>query len=286
MDWLALAFGAQITLAIGAFFLGRGIARRRPSLANATAALSLATMLLFPLARVFPVEVVRVLGAPAASCVELTALAIPAVLFFSTATQIVPRASDRRALSLLNIVAAIYFVRAGIWMVLPPPSGVGPTRIDADGICRQTTGYTCVAASMVTMLRARGIAADEAEMSALCRTQSGGGATDSRALWALDRKLAGTAFTPRYARLNRGSLIAAPKPCMVQLDWGFFVSHMVPVMEATPDRVVIGDPLSGTRTMSMADFEVEWKGLAITLETPTISRSSSPKEGVIRPPVQ
>lgn len=266
MDTVALAFAAQFVLAVVAAVVGRRAGTLTKTSATLIAGLALAAMLLFPLARVFPLEMVRLLGAPAASCIELTALVIPATLFFSTAAMLVPKASDRRALMLLNVVAAIYFVKAGWWMISPGVLGVAATRIDDHGICRQSTGYTCVAASMVTMLRARGIAAEEAEMAALCRTQPGGGATDSRAIWALERKLAGLPFRPTYARLDRDSLLAAPKPCMVQLDWGFFVSHMVPVMSATPDGVVIGDPLSGVREVPMADFLRDWKGMAITLE--------------------
>lgn len=266
MSTLAIPFAAQVVLAIAAAVFGRHAGTQPKAQAQRIACLALVAMLLFPLARVFPVEVMRLLGAPAASCIELTALVIPATLFFSLAAMLVPKPSDRRALMLLNVVAAIYFVKAGWWMISPGLSALGPTRIDEQGICRQSTGYTCVAASMVTMLRARGIPAEEGELASLCRTQPGGGATDSRAVWALQTKLAGLPLVPRYAKLDLTSLVACPKPCMVQLDWGFFVSHMVPVMSATPDRVVLGDPLSGRREMAMAEFLNDWKGLAITLE--------------------
>jgi predicted double-glycine peptidase len=103
-------------------------------------------------------------------------------------------------------------------------------------------------------------------MARLAYTQVDGGATDSRTLWALQRKLAGTGLRSRYQRLDATSLVALPKPCLVQLDWGYFISHMVPVMEATADRVVIGDPLSGRREMTMAEFVAKWKGNAICLE--------------------
>jgi ABC-type bacteriocin/lantibiotic exporter with double-glycine peptidase domain len=118
---------------------------------------------------------------------------------------------------------------------------------------------------MVTMLRAHAINAEETEMARLSRTQVNGGATDSRTLWALQRKLEGTQFRPTYQRLDAAGLVEIPKPCLVQLDWGFFISHMVPVVSATADTVVIGDPLSGRREMSMADFRAKWKGTAISL---------------------
>lgn len=270
MPPLLIPFLAQFALAGGAYFAAPRLARGSKSLRLTALAVALGAMFLWPLMRVFPVQPIEWLGAPVVACIELTGLAIPAVLFFGIASRCVPKPGDGKAIRLLVVFAAIYFVRAGWWMVAPvstPAAVIGPTRIDGQGVCRQTTGYTCVAASMVTMLRARGIPADEAEMARLAHTQTGGGATDSRAVWALQRKLAGGPLRPRYARLDAAELAAAPKPCLVQLDWGFFVSHMVPVLEATPQRVVIGDPLSGRREMSMPDFLTRWKRTAIVLET-------------------
>lgn len=167
---------------------------------------------------------------------------------------------------MLTAVAALYFFEAGWWMLAPLSGGLGTTNVDAHGVCRQSTGYTCAAASMVTMLRARDLPADEVELARLSYTQVGGGATDSRVLWALERKLAATALRPRCQRLDLAGLIAASKPCLVQLDWGYFTSHMVPVLEASSTRVLLGDPLSGRREMSAADFMRKWKRAAITVE--------------------
>jgi hypothetical protein len=266
MPPLLIPFAAQLLLALAAFLLAPRIARARETVWVTTCALALGAILIWPLMRVFPIQPIDWLGAPTIACLELTGLAIPAVLFFAIASRHVPRPSDRRAILFLTAFAAIYFIRAGWWMLAPAAAGIGPTNLDADGVCRQTTGYTCVAASMVTMLRARDQPADEAEMARLAFTQTGGGATDSRTLWALQAKLAGTGLRPRYLHLDAPGLIAAPKPCLVQLDWGFFVSHMVPVLEATADRVVIGDPLSGRRELPMPEFLAKWKRLAIVLE--------------------
>jgi hypothetical protein len=263
---LYLPFVLQLGVAFAAFAIAPRIARSARPVWVCACLACLGILLLWPLMRILPVQTIALLGAPAVACIELTGLFIPAVLLFAIAARHVPRKSDARAILLLTAVAAIYFVKAGWWMVGPGVSGLGPTNMDGNNICRQSTGYTCVAASMVTMLRARGIAADETEVARLAFTQVGGGATDSRALWALETKLAGTVLRPRYQRLDQAGLIAASKPCMVQLDWGFFTSHMVPVMSADRDRVVIGDPLEGLREMSMTGFLAKWKRNAITLE--------------------
>ncbi len=265
MPSLLLSFAAQIALGVAAFFVAPYVAKERKGVWATTASFALASMLLWPLMRVFPVQLIGLLGAPAVACIELTGLAIPAVLFFGIASRHVPKASDRRAILLLTLVAGLYFIKAGWWMIAPGVADLGRTKLDRDGICHQSTGYTCVAASMVTMLRAYGIDAGEMEMASLAYTQVNGGATDSRTLWALQKKLQGSHLQSRYQRLDIAGLIDVPKPCLVQLDWGFFVSHMVPVVSATPEVVVIGDPLDGRREMSMADFRATWKGNAISL---------------------
>ncbi|MBY0461332.1 MAG: hypothetical protein K2V38_28785, partial [Gemmataceae bacterium] len=155
--------------------------------------------------------------------------------------------------------------RVGWWMVSPGVSDLGPQTIVA-GVARQSTGYTCAAASMVTLLHARGIDASETEMARLALVEVGGGTTDSRVVWGLERKLAGTPLRVSYRSLDLAGLIAATKPCLVQLDWGFFVSHMVPVMHADAQRVVIGDPLSGPRELPTREFAHQWKGCAIIVE--------------------
>lgn len=262
-------FLAQAALASVAVALSPRIASRPKPVWAAACALAFVAMLLWPAMRFFPAAFVSILGAPMVACTELTGLAIPAALLFGVAAHHVPRPSDRRAIRLLLVIAGAYFISAGWWMV-GPVLGVGgvpdlgPMRMRGR-VCMQSTDYTCVAASMVTALRARGIDATETEMARLSRTQVGRGATDSRALWALQTKLRGTGLTARYASLDRAGLIAAPKPCLVQLDWGFFLSHMVPVMAADDEGVTLGDPLEGERRMAWAVFGREWKGQAIVI---------------------
>lgn len=51
------------------------------------------------------------------------------------------------------------------------------------------------------------------------------------------------------------------------MDWGFFTSHMVPVMHADADHVTIGDPLTDLKVMLASEFTRLWKRQAIIVET-------------------
>lgn len=272
-------FIAQALLAAAAVALSPRIARKPKPVWAGACAIAFVAMLLWPTMRFCPATFVSVFGAPMVACTELTGLAIPAGLLFGVAAHHVPRPSDRRAIRLLLAIAGVYFITAGWWMVGPvfgigDVPDLGRTRFRGH-ICMQSTDYTCVAASMVTALRAHGIDATETEMARLSRTQVGRGATDSRALWALQTKLRGTGLVARYDSLDRAGLIAAPKPCLVQLNWGFFISHMVPVLAADEQTVTIGDPMEGERSMKWDAFLAQWKGQAILIELASGAATSS-----------
>ncbi len=258
---------ALATIPAGAFLVGV----KSRWVAAAVAALALAVLLLWPLMRFFPLVPMSLVGARRLAMIELTGLLVPAALVFSIAARTVPRPSDRRALWLLLAVASVFFVRTGWWMVSRGVPDLGPTQLTG-GVCRQTTGYTCVAASLVTLLTAHGIPATETEMAQLTMTEVNGGATDSRAVWGLERKLemaTGSGANPllrvHYSVLDRDGLFAVPKPCLVQTDWGFFTAHMMPVLSADANTVVLGDPLQGQREQPTTDFLRHWKGRAIWL---------------------
>ncbi len=260
-----IAFGMQAALVLLSILAAGPIAKRPRAVWASVFVVSLALLLAWPLMRFRPTMFIELLSAPAASCIELTGIALPGVLLLAIAAYHVPKPSDAGALRLLLLVIAVYFVRAGWWMVSPAGSHLEPGKVDADGVVRQTTGSTCVAASMATLLRARGFDATEQAMADLAFVDSTG-ATDSRAVWALQRFLTGRGGRVRYESMDYPALIAAPKPALVQLDWSFFYSHMVPVMEATDSQVVIGDPLTGLRTMKADAFMRAWKGQAIVVD--------------------
>ncbi len=258
-------FTLQLVLAGLTFPLALWLHRRGKRISTAVLIASLCVLLLWPLMRFFPVEPIRWFGAKTVASLELTGLFIPASLLFFLAAYHARRPSEARLLRLLVLVSCVYFVRAGWWMVGAGVPELGVTLYEKD-VCLQKTGYTCVAASAVTMLRAVGIESTETEMARLCRTEIGGGATDSRAMWGLQEKLEGTGWKVRYDLTDLKGLAAIRKPCMVQVGWGFFLAHMVTVLEVTESEIVLGDPLRGRTQMPASDFLATWKGKVISLE--------------------
>ena len=215
--------------------------------------------------RLFPAVALDWLGAGVVIFVEVTGAVIPAVLLFAIASGKIKRPRDQRAVRLLLLVCGLYFVRCGLWMVRPAVSDLNTARYE-DGICRQSTDYTCVAASLVTLLRTYGIPATETEMARLSYTEVNNGATDSRGVYALQRKLASLPIEVRYERgMTYDRLLELGRPCVAPIKWGYFTSHMVPVLEVNEQTVKLGDPLTGPRELSRAEFESEWLRRAMYL---------------------
>lgn len=251
-------FALQALAAAAAAVVGFRIARARPAVWKPAAIVATALMLLWPLMRVFPAAALSALGAGVVIFIEVTGIVIPAAMLFALASGVVKRPRERRALLLLLVVCGLYFVRSGLWMVRPPVPDLD-TAPYADGVCLQSTGYTCVAASLVTLLHAHGIEATEAEMARLSYTEVGNGATDSRAVYALQRKLRRLPIEVRYERgMSYERLLELGRPCVVPIKWGYYCSHMVPFLDADAEAVTLGDPLTGRRRVPRAEFESDW----------------------------
>lgn len=84
--------------------------------------------------------------------------------------------SDRAVPPVRRRVLACLAMGAGFWMALHPLLGSPPPCSDLRGPfgdSRQSTTFTCSAASAATFLRAHGIEATEEEMAELCLTRQG-----------------------------------------------------------------------------------------------------------------
>ncbi len=274
-----LWFAGQFVAALLAAVLGWRVGKRSARLWRPVAVLAAVLMLLWPLLRFFPTLALGVFDACLLIFVEVTGIVVPAAVLFAIAAEQLQQQRQRRAVRLLLLVCLLYFVRSGAWMIGRPVPDMKISRYN-DGVCRQSTGYTCVAAALVTMLRGFGIESTETEMARLSYTEIGNGSTDMRAVCALQHKLAGRPLAVRYERMGYARLREIALPCLVPIKWGYYISHMVAVLEVHEDRVVLGDPLVGRREMPRGEFDEEWLSRAVFL-APT---ANDAERATTRPP--
>lgn len=264
-------FGAQAGAMLLSIFVGWRISRSHRRVWLGSASVATLVMLAWPLMRFFPARFTGWLGAHWLIFIEVTGIVVPAVLLFAIAGRHVRTPGERRVITLMLPVCCMYFLRTGLWMVHPPVPELGPMRVER-GVCRQSTSYTCVAASLVTLLRSHGIPATETEMARMSFTEVYGGTTDSRAVQALEAKLAGQPFKVHFEEMDYPELMVVPKPCVVAIRWNYFTAHMVPVLDASAHWVVLGDPSQGVRRMPVDEFVRNWQNRGIYLTATGTSR--------------
>jgi len=139
------------------------------------------------------------------------------------------------------------------------------TRLDANGICRQNTDYTCGPAAAVTALRKFGLTADEGEIAILAHTSSAIGTPPDILARTLRDKYASQGLFSQYRVFRNLDELKHSGLTLVVTKYRPWVDHYVAVIEITPDQVVIGDPLVGLRRLSRHDFEQIWRAEGVIL---------------------
>lgn len=148
---------------------------------------------------------------------------------------------------------------------------------DADGVCLQTSGYSCGAAAASTLLARVGVASDEREMAVLCRTTPWMGTDEFYACRGLREKLAGTGLRPRLVAAGWEELRRGPLPAMAVVRWSFLIDHWVVVLAAREDGVTLADPLHGVVTWDKERFLGDWRNELVRVEAEP--ETASPRPG-------
>ena len=135
--------------------------------------------------------------------------------------------------------------------------------VNPEGICLQSTGYSCGPAAAATLLHHYGVSATEDEMAELCVTRGGGtrtaGTSDAGILRGLRHKLQdrGRAVisTPSYDEI--------PVPSLVAIQLNPRLGHCILISKVESDQVRVIDPLFGRGTIVRSQFERMWQKAAI-----------------------
>lgn len=196
----------------------------------------------------------------------LLGLAIPLV-FLSLALRL-PAKRERILLAVFTVLATAHF--SLLAFVLPPLTRGRllrlETQLDEDGVCRQSTAYTCGPAAAVTALRSFGVKAEEGQLAVAARTTRVTG-TDTGVMCAALREIAGqNGLACEFRRFRRlddietGGIVVLPVRHTVMAD------HFVVLLSADDAEVTIGDPARGLRKMPRPAVEHIWRGVGIVLK--------------------
>jgi predicted double-glycine peptidase len=200
---------------------------------------------------------------------EFAALGFAVPLLLAT---LIPRLARRREQVLLWVLVCSYVIaQSASPFLLPAFSRASlaalETTIDGHGVCLQSTGYTCGAASAVTALRQLGIEADEGELAILSHTSRLG--TDADLLCeAINRRFAGQGVRAECRWFGSVAELRGREPVLAAVRFRFLIDHFVTVLSVGDSEVIIGDPLTGRETRSYEEFAQRWRRYGVTVARP------------------
>jgi len=210
---------------------------------------------------------------------EFIAFGVAVPVLFGT---VVPKLRHKRERLLLWLLVCMYVIAQSALPFLLPAFTRGTLAaiemtIDRDGVCLQSTGYTCGAASAVTALRQLGIEANEGELAILSHTSRMGTAPDLLCA-AINRRFAGQGVRAECRWFGSIGDLRGKEPVMAAVRYRFLIDHFVTVLRVTDSEVVIGDPLVGRESLSYDEFANRWRryGIMLTRSGLGVSRRNGP----------
>jgi hypothetical protein len=140
------------------------------------------------------------------------------------------------------------------------------TVVNPNGICLQSTGYTCGPAAAVTALTKLGVTADEGEIAVLSHTSPVAGTLPTCLSSALQKRYGNEGLKCQYRNFNSINQLRNAGITLAVVKDGLINSHCVTVLGVTDDMVTVADPVWGRTLMSHKEFEKVWRFSGIVLK--------------------
>lgn len=132
------------------------------------------------------------------------------------------------------------------------------TTISKDGICKQTTGYTCGPAAAVTVLRQLGIEAQESELAISSKCTLKNGTTNELLASAIKKLYGKKGIDCSIRKFNSIDQLRDICPVIAAIKLSSAAGHYTVVLEVTEDKVITGDPGYGKKEWSCENFKKKW----------------------------
>jgi hypothetical protein len=139
------------------------------------------------------------------------------------------------------------------------------TRVDGDGVCRQSNDYTCAPAAAVTVLRKLGLPAEEGEIAILSHTSSLTGTEPEVLAKALQKRYGCDGLVAQYRAFRSVDELKDAGLTVAVMKFNALQDHCVAIMSVETNRVLIGDPLSGLNSSSFEEFADKWLFVGVVM---------------------
>ena len=144
------------------------------------------------------------------------------------------------------------------------------TRFDDNGICRQSTDYTCGPAAAVTALGKLGLAAEEGELAVLSYSSPMTGTLPVCLSAAIENRYGADGLKCRYRRFDSVDQLKGAGVILAMVKEAFLKDHCLAILDVSDDAVTVADPVTGTRLMPHKQFEKIWRFSGIVLKRDSV----------------
>lgn len=260
-----------ILLAIGAAFVGNRLAQLPRRYSTVVYFISAALLLMIWLGRSYsalalmpPVSWI-VQGRTKFALVAVVPILLLLPLFHLTGNPRVRRYGS----AFLVLVVSIY----AVWPFAASATNRGylnslPTRFDKDGICLQSTDYTCGPAAAVTALASLGLRGEEGKIAIASHASSAIGTPPDMLCRGLQNLYATNGLRCELRYFAGLSDLPAGRPVLAVIKYTFLEDHYVVILGVTPEYVLVADSNRGKVAYPHATFLKRWRKLGIVLSRP------------------
>jgi hypothetical protein len=209
--------------------------------------------------------------------VKFVIFSLAVTMGLTTPLSRLPYKFERVAIYILMAVVVVWF---SVLPFLVPALIEGrlanlTTRVDSNGICFQTTDYTCAPAAAVTALRKLGLPAYEGEIAILSHTSPVAGTLPGCLQAALQNRYGNEGLRCQYRRFDSIAQLKDAGITLAVVKSAFLSDHCVAVLEVTDRMITIADPVLGKQSLSHRQFEEIWRFSGIVLKRDSTHSSVS-----------
>jgi ABC-type bacteriocin/lantibiotic exporter with double-glycine peptidase domain len=140
------------------------------------------------------------------------------------------------------------------------------TRLDGDGVCRQSNEYTCGPAAAVSALRKLGFPAEEGEIAILAHTSSLTGTEPDVLAKMLQSRYRTNGLEVKYRAFRSVEDLKDAGAMVAVMKFNALQDHCVAVFGVQTNGIVVADPLSGLSVLPTSEFENSWQFVGIVFK--------------------
>jgi predicted double-glycine peptidase len=140
------------------------------------------------------------------------------------------------------------------------------TRLSYNGVCFQSTDYTCGPAAAVTALGKLGLSAEEGELAVLSHTSPVAGTLPACLTSALQNRYGSAGLRCKYRHFDSIEQLKNAGLTLIMVRDSFLLDHCLAVLKVSDSTVTVADPIAGMMSIPYEHFRKIWRFSGIVLE--------------------